>query len=175
MWFKLTCCDDLVHLTIYLRQKHLSRTNVLRTLQKAPNTSLAHSYLLASSITIPMGKVRFLSFPRLTCCMQGATNWGRQPQAVGMAAVGLSVFEVLPCSYLLLHQAGCKQARCMQLSPFKPAGVWRCAAPSTSWEKPEKNKVWCSHEITWMLDKSVSLHLFSLTEEDIGGRVQGGE
>lgn len=38
-----------------------------------------------------VGKVSFLGFPWLTCCMLGATNWRQQPQAVGMAAVGLSL------------------------------------------------------------------------------------
>lgn len=49
---KLTCCDELVLLTIYLRQKHLSRTNGFRTSQRALNTLLAHSCLLASSLTM---------------------------------------------------------------------------------------------------------------------------
>lgn len=51
----------------------------------------APSCLLASGLTMPLRRAWFPGSLGLPCNTQGATNWRQQLQAVGMAAVGLSL------------------------------------------------------------------------------------
>lgn len=121
----------------YQDELFLLSINVALDFAKIPEIPRqAHSCLLASGLTVAPRRAWFPRSLGLTCYTQGVTNWRQQLQAVGMAAMGLSlksypalispctrqaVSEPVACSCHHLSQQAFEDVPPPTLSPPPPA------------------------------------------------------